>query len=101
MARAFVFAHRNPRQERPETSKRLCAIVHCLALRRELAQQQVIEARRLFGERDLGAHLERSWAAASEVALEADVPDDSFGAHGRGLRRTAAEGKLCAARKQG
>jgi len=64
MVRALVFDHRNARQERPEVLQRLCAVIHRLAFRRELAQQQVVETRRLFGERDLGAHLERRRAAA-------------------------------------
>src|SRR6185436_7355870 len=55
---------------------------------------QVIEPGWLFGERNLGAHLERGRAAAPEDALEADMPDHALGAHGAGLRWMAAVGKL-------
>jgi hypothetical protein len=37
MASALVLDHRNARQERPEVSQRLCAVVHRLAFRGELA----------------------------------------------------------------
>jgi hypothetical protein len=37
MARALVFDHRNARQARPQVAQCLCAIVHRLAVRRELA----------------------------------------------------------------
>jgi hypothetical protein len=69
-------------------------VVHALVLRREPAQQQVIDTRRLLGEWHLGAHLERGRAATPEVALESDMPDHPFGAHRYGRCQTAAGSKL-------
>src|SRR3954463_15833908 len=98
MARALVFDHRDPGQERPELSQRLCAIVDRLAVWREPAQQQVIDTGRFLGEQHLGAHLEQWWTATPEVALHAHMPQYAFRAHARDLRRTAAQRKHSADR---
>jgi hypothetical protein len=81
VARALVFHHRDAGEQRPEAPERPGAVVDLLPLGGELADERVIEAQRLLGEADLGAHLHRAWAPAPEVALEAGVPDDPFCAH--------------------
>jgi hypothetical protein len=61
----------------------------------------VIRARRFVGEGDLGADLEGCGAASAEIPLEADVPDDSLGAHGAICAEAAEGSKLSALRGGG
>jgi hypothetical protein len=93
-AGTLVLHHRHTGQKRPQAAQGLGAVVRWRALDVALAQQQAIEACRLIRERDLRANLEGTWAASLEVSLEADVPDDSLGAHGAICADRESPGKL-------